>query len=297
MPFVLALFYHPQLAAFGFTGHSLLATSTRLTGHWPLFSPLMRARATGRGCSLSPTSVNLRGPRRRCRAPSWVHHSPPGRGQHATKSYVFRFLQKFGGDFLTLCGQPGVQRGQFVGKKWRGSLKQHLDYLMSCSLSTATTFTAETVRTCPPPLRKSSPWRPGSAGVPCRGAERGVPSVARRPRPTTAWRHPGRAEPGRVSGYPGSRAPQRPPRRLEQVPEADARFSLSVEGPLPEQEGAPHTAGHAVIPAGHRSINQMRTRDRHGRISWEDPRKLTLRARRVNIAMPVLSLFLITNIH
>ena len=41
--------------------------------------------------------------------------------------------------------------------------------------------------------------------------------------------------------------------------------AITVEGPFPEQEGAAHTARHAVIPASHRSINQMRTRDRHGR--------------------------------
>src|SRR5208282_4731369 len=32
-----------------------------------------------------PTIVGVR---RRCRAPSWFQHSPRGRGQHATKSYV-----------------------------------------------------------------------------------------------------------------------------------------------------------------------------------------------------------------
>ena len=34
------------------------------------------------------------------------------------------------------------------------------------------------------------------------------------------------------------------------------RWQRSVESP-------PHAAGHAVIPAGHRSVNQMRSRDRH----------------------------------
>src|SRR5271157_6668589 len=67
--------------------------------------------------------------------------------------------------------------------------------------------------------------------------------------------------------------------------------AFTVEGPFPKQEGAAHTARHAVIPASHRSINQMRTRGRHGRISWDHPHNLTLRARRVNIAMPALSIF------
>jgi transcriptional regulator with XRE-family HTH domain len=67
--------------------------------------------------------------------------------------------------------------------------------------------------------------------------------------------------------------------------------AFTAEGPFPEQESPPHAADHALIPTSHRSINQMRTRDRHGRISWDDPHNLTLPARRVNIAMPVLSIF------
>ena len=35
-----------------------------------------------------PTFVGVR---RRCRAPSWVQHSPPGRRQYATRCYVFGF--------------------------------------------------------------------------------------------------------------------------------------------------------------------------------------------------------------
>ena len=46
---------------------------------------------------LSPHAPRLTivGVRSRCRAPSWVQHSPPGRRQHATTCYVFRFWQKF----------------------------------------------------------------------------------------------------------------------------------------------------------------------------------------------------------
>ena len=46
---------------------------------------------------LSPHAPRLTvvGVRRRCRAPSWVRHSPHSRRQHATTCYVFRFWQKF----------------------------------------------------------------------------------------------------------------------------------------------------------------------------------------------------------
>src|SRR5271166_3832505 len=44
--------------------------------------------------------------------------------------------------------------------------------------------------------------------------------------PATPWPHPGRAGPGRASGYPGSRIPQRPLRRFERVPGADVRSSF-----------------------------------------------------------------------
>ena len=40
-----------------------------------------------------PTIVGVR---RRCRAPSWVLHSPPGRRQYATQCYFSGFRQKFG---------------------------------------------------------------------------------------------------------------------------------------------------------------------------------------------------------
>jgi len=81
--------------------------------------------------------------------------------------------------------------------------------------------------------------------------------------PATPWPHPGRAGPGRASGYPGSRIPQRPPEDLSKFLEPMFDPAFTIERPLPEQESPPHAAGHAVIPAGHRSINQMRSRDRH----------------------------------
>ena len=48
--------------------------------------------ATGKDCSLSylGESSGSAG----CGAPGWLQHSPPGRGQHATKSYDLRFRQK-----------------------------------------------------------------------------------------------------------------------------------------------------------------------------------------------------------
>ena len=50
----------------------------------------------------TPHAPRSLGVRRRCRVPSWVQHPPPGRGQHATTCYVFRFRQKF--------GEPGFRR-------------------------------------------------------------------------------------------------------------------------------------------------------------------------------------------
>ena len=47
-----------------------------------------------------------------------------------------------------------------------------------------------------------------------------------------------------------------------------------VVHPFPEQEGPPHAARQSVIPAGHGRINQMGARNRHGRISWDDPHNL-----------------------
>src|SRR5271166_3262402 len=50
--------------------------------------------------------------------------------------------------------------------------------------------------------------------------------------------------------------------------------AFPVVHPFPEQEGPPHAARHTVKPAGHGRINQMGTRNRHGRISWDHPHKL-----------------------
>ena len=38
---------------------------------------------------------------------------------------------------------------------------------------------------------------------------------------------------------------------------------FTVEPPHPEQECPSHAPAHAVIPAGHKNINQMRMRDSH----------------------------------
>ena len=73
---------------FAFTGHCSLATR-----HYSL--PPCDLQATGRGCSLSTTSVNRPRPPS-LPQPSRLQHSPPGRGQHATTCYVFRFRRKFG---------------------------------------------------------------------------------------------------------------------------------------------------------------------------------------------------------
>ena len=51
-------------------------------------------------------------------------------------------------------------------------------------------------------------------------------------------------------------------------------LAFPVVHPFPEQEGPPHAARHTVIPAGYGRINQMGTRNRRGRISWDDPHKL-----------------------
>src|SRR5208337_215187 len=43
-----------------------------------------------------PTPHDRRGgARRRCPAPIWVQHSPPGRSQHATRCYVSGFVPEF----------------------------------------------------------------------------------------------------------------------------------------------------------------------------------------------------------
>src|SRR5208337_1290043 len=56
---------------------------------WPPMSPLATV------LPLHASRSTIVGVHRRCRAPSWLQHSPPGRGQHATTCYVFRSRQKF----------------------------------------------------------------------------------------------------------------------------------------------------------------------------------------------------------
>jgi len=50
--------------------------------------------------------------------------------------------------------------------------------------------------------------------------------------------------------------------------------AFSVLHPFTEQESLPHAARYTVVPATYGRINEMGTRDRHGRISWGDPYKL-----------------------
>jgi hypothetical protein len=59
--------------------------------------------------------------------------------------------------------------------------------------------------------------------------------------------------------------------------------AFPVVHPFPEQESLPHAARHTVIPAGHGRINQMGTRNRHGRISWDDPHKLPMKMPAVHL--------------
>jgi len=49
--------------------------------------------------------------------------------------------------------------------------------------------------------------------------------------------------------------------------------AFAVVHPFPEQEGPSHAARHTVVPASYERINEMGTRNRHGRISWGDPHK------------------------
>src|SRR5271166_545567 len=70
-----------KLALFGRFSITAGSLPSRLTDHYSLAT-----RFTSH--VPRPTIVGVR---RRCRAPSWVQHSPPGRRQHAMKSYVFGF--------------------------------------------------------------------------------------------------------------------------------------------------------------------------------------------------------------
>jgi len=61
---------------------------------------------------------------------------------------------------------------------------------------------------------------------------------------------------------------------------------LAVEQSLGKQEGPPHAAGHAVIPASYGSIDEVGTRDRPGWISWDDASSVTTWTTRVHQVPP-----------
>src|SRR5208337_1686132 len=114
---VLALFYPHDLPRIAFTGHwprlsryrprppRRLPIRRKLAGIWRflLTAGSISSHSVGTGhyplalrsAPLAPHPT-IAGFRRRCHAPSWARHSPPGGSQHATTCYVFRFRQKFG---------------------------------------------------------------------------------------------------------------------------------------------------------------------------------------------------------
>jgi len=63
-------------------------------------------------------------------------------------------------------------------------------------------------------------------------------------------------------------------RKDEPTPDYACDPTLAVVHPFPEQEGPSHATRHTVIPTGYGRINQMGTRNRHDRISWDDPHNL-----------------------
>ncbi len=69
-----------KLASFGRFSITASSLPSRLTDHYSLATRFTSHVAR-------PTIVGVR----LCRAPNWVHHAPPGRHQHAMKSYVFGF--------------------------------------------------------------------------------------------------------------------------------------------------------------------------------------------------------------
>jgi hypothetical protein len=69
----------------------------------------------------------------------------------------------------------------------------------------------------------------------------------------------------------------------------------AIEQPLAKQQRTPHTAGNAVIPGGHRHIDQFFASDRHGRISCEDPYTVRKSSACVKIIVPGISCEVLAN--
>jgi len=77
-----------------------------------------------------------------------------------------------------------------------------------------------------------TPPRPGPPVAPCRMSARGVPSLARRPHPTSPVPCPDPVAPASANDCSGPQTPQRPPERFQQVPRVDVGSSLcSPKGP------------------------------------------------------------------
>jgi hypothetical protein len=59
--------------------------------------------------------------------------------------------------------------------------------------------------------------------------------------------------------------------------------AFAVVHPFAEQEGPSHAARYTVVRASYGRINEMGTRNRHGRISWDDPHKLPMKMPAVHL--------------
>jgi len=67
------------------------------------------------------------------------------------------------------------------------------------------------------------------------------------------------------------------------------RLPRPVIRPLAQQERPPHATSYAMAPASDGGINEMRSCNRHCRISWGNPRNQSNRTRCVKYVLPVLA--------
>jgi hypothetical protein len=167
----LALFWRFSITASSLpsklTDHYSLAT--RFTSHVP-----------------RPTIV---GARRRCPAPIWVQHSPPGRSQHATRCYVSGFVPEFAAPCFRLKLMCSIKLRPFLsGLGWTATLDITVFRYRSCAVVGHVAYSPKK-RLVEPVSGRFTPIRPTNP----RRERHGLPTLATvlpppAPRPTSGVR-------------------------------------------------------------------------------------------------------------
>ena len=129
------------------------------------------------------------GARRRCPAPIWVQHSPPGRSQHATRCYVSGFVPEFAAPCFRRKLMRFIKLRLFLsGLGWTATLDITVFQYRSCAVMGHVAYSPKN-RLFEPVSGRFTPSRPTTP----RRERHGLPTLATvlsppAPRPTSGVR-------------------------------------------------------------------------------------------------------------